>query len=57
MATWVLTGSPENYAATAARGHALIGMKERRRLMAEHMEPGELFEDRTPVWPGKPGVR
>jgi len=76
MATWVLTGSPENYAATAARGHALIGMKERRRLMAEQMEPGdrivlyltrvmafaaairltgELFEDRTPVWPGKPG--
>ena len=76
MATWVLTGSPENYAATAARGHALIGMKERRRLMAEQMEPGDrivlyltrvmafaaairltgpMFEDRTPVWPGKPG--
>ena len=30
MATWVLTGSPENYEATAARGHTLIGMKERR---------------------------
>ena len=76
MATWVLTGSPENYEATAARGHTLIGMKERRRLMAEQMEPGDrivlyltrvmafaaairltgpMFEDRTPVWPGKPG--
>ena len=41
MATWVLTGSPDNYAATAARGHTLIGMKERRRLMAEQMEPGD----------------
>ena len=41
MATWVLTGSPENYEATAARGHSLIGMKERRRLMAEQMEPGD----------------
>ena len=51
-------------------------MKERRRLQAESMEPGdrivlyltrvmafaavirltgELFEDREPVWPGKPG--
>ena len=41
MATWVLTGSPENYEATAARGHTLIGMKERRRAMAEQMEPGD----------------
>jgi hypothetical protein len=76
MATWVLTGSPENYAATAERGHTLIGMKERRRAMAEQMVPGdrivlyltrvmafaaaieltgERFEERTPVWPGKPG--
>ena len=76
MATWILTGSPENYAATAERGYRLIGMKERRRLQAESMEPGdrivlyltrvmafaavirltgELFEDREPVWPGKPG--
>jgi len=76
MATWILTGSPENYAATAERGYRLIGMKERRRLQAESMEPGdrivlyltrvmafaavirltgELFEDRDPVWPGKPG--
>lgn len=74
--TWILTGSPENHAATAARGYELIGMKERRRRQALEMEPGdrivlyatrvmafaasirltgEMFEDRTPVWPGKPG--
>jgi EVE domain-containing protein len=73
--TWILTGSPENFAATRERGFTLIGMKERRRRMAQDMEPGdrivfyltkvgrfagavrltsELFEDRTPVWPGKP---
>jgi hypothetical protein len=74
--TWILTGSPENHAATRERGFTLIGMKERRRRQAEEMLPGdrivlyatrvkafagsmtltsELFEDRTPVWPGKPG--
>jgi hypothetical protein len=41
MATWVLTGSPENHEATASLGYTLIGMKERRRLMAEQMEPGD----------------
>jgi hypothetical protein len=75
--TWILTGSPENHAATRARGYSLIGMKERRRRQAEAMEPGDrivlyltrvqvfaaslrlesgMFEDRTPVWPGKPGA-
>jgi hypothetical protein len=75
--TWILTGSPENYAATRERGFSLIGLKERRRLQAQQMAPGdrivlyltrvkafagslrlagELFEDRTPVWPGKPGA-
>jgi hypothetical protein len=75
--TWILTGSPENHAATRALGYGLIGMKERRRRMAEAMEPGDrivlyltrvqcfaasmrlesgMFEDRTPVWPGKPGA-
>jgi hypothetical protein len=39
--TWILTGSPENHAATAAHGYTLIGMKERRRRMAEQMEPGD----------------
>ena len=74
--TWILTGSPENYAATAERGFELIGLNERRRRQAEEIVAGdrivlyltkamafaasirvtgELFEDRTPVWPGKPG--
>jgi EVE domain-containing protein len=74
--TWILTGSPENFAATRERGFRLIGMKERRRNQALEMErgdrivfyltqvgrfagsaviAGDLFEDRTPVWPGKPG--
>jgi len=73
--TWVLTGSQDNYEATRERGFTLIGMKERRRLQAQQMVPGdrivlyltkvmafagsiritsELFEDREPVWPGKP---
>ena len=76
MRTWVLTGSPENFAATRERGFTLIGMKEMRRNMAQQMLPGdrivlyltkvkafgasmlltsEMFEDREPVWPGKPG--
>ena len=74
--TWVLTGSPENVAATRDRGYTVIGMKERRRRLAEAMLPGDrivfyvtrigafagsirltsdMFEDREPIWPGKPG--
>jgi hypothetical protein len=74
--TWILTGSPENFAATRDLGFTLIGMKEGRRNQALEMEPGdrivfyltrvmrfagsvritgEMFEDRTKVWPGKPG--
>jgi len=74
--TWILTGSPENYAATRDHGFSVIGMKERRRRQALEMAPGDhivlyltrvmafaasiritgdLFEDRTPLWPGKPG--
>ena len=74
--TWILTGSPENHAATAAREFSLIGLKERNRNRALEIEPGdrivlyatrvmafvasitvrgEMFEDREPVWPGKPG--
>jgi hypothetical protein len=74
--TWILTGSPENYAATMAHGFELIGLKERNRNRALEIEPGdriifyltrvkafagsirvegELYEDRTKVWPGKPG--
>jgi predicted RNA-binding protein len=74
--TWVLTGSLENFRATRDHGFRVIGMKERRRKMAEGIEPGdeivlyvtgvqafggvvrvtsEMFEDRSKVWPGKPG--
>jgi predicted RNA-binding protein len=76
LKTWILTGSPENFEATRERGFRVIGMKEKRRLMAEQIEPGdrivfyltrvktlaaivrvtgELYEDRTKIWPGKPG--
>ena len=76
MKTWVLTGSPENFEATRERGFGVIGMKERRRRLAELIEPGDrivfyltgvkelaaivrvtgpMYEDRTPIWPGKPG--
>jgi hypothetical protein len=75
-ATWVLTGSPENYEATREHGFSVIGIKERNRARALQMEPGdrivlyltkvmsfaaairitgELYEDRTKIWPGKPG--
>ena len=75
--TWVLTGSPENLAATREHGYRVIGMKEGRRRMAESMLPGDrvvfyvtkvgafggsirltsdMFEDRAPIWPGKPGA-
>lgn len=76
--TWVLTGSPDNFRATLEHGFRVVGMKERRRLQAEQMEPGDrilfyvtkaqafgaaarvtgaMYEDRTPIWPGKPGKR
>lgn len=74
--TWILTGSPENHAATREHGFRVIGLKELRRSFAEQIEPGdrivlyvtkvmafagsirvtgELYEDRTKIWPGKPG--
>ena len=74
--TWILTGSLANVRATREHGFKVIGAKERRRNMAEQIEPGdrivfyvtgvqafggsvqvtgELYEDRTKVWPGKPG--
>jgi EVE domain len=76
--TWILTGSLENFRATRERGFRIIGAKERRRRLAEQIEPGDLIafyltgiqafggivevkgpmhEDRTPIWPGKPGKR
>ena len=30
MVTWILTGSPENFAATRTHGFTVIGLKERR---------------------------
>jgi hypothetical protein len=75
-ATWILTGSAENLAATREHGFTVIGMKERRRRQALEMAPGDrivlyvtkvmafagavritsgMFEDREPIWPGKPG--
>jgi hypothetical protein len=74
--TWILTGSPENLAATSAHSFSVIGLKERRRRQALEIElgdrivfyvtrvmafaasariAGELYEDRTPLWPGKAG--
>ena len=75
--TWILTGSLDNFRATREHGFTLIGAKEKRRAMAEQIEPGdrivfyvtgvqafggsvkvtgELYEDRTRVWPGKPSL-
>ena len=39
--TWILTGSPENHAATAAREYSLIGLKERNRNRALEIGPGD----------------
>ncbi|MGI8439658.1 MAG: EVE domain-containing protein [Thermoleophilaceae bacterium] len=76
VTNWILTGSVENFRASRDIGFELVGLKERRRRLAEQVEPGDrvifyltkikafgaiariaggLFEDRTPVWPGKPG--
>ena len=37
----MLTGSVENFRATRDRGFSLIGAKERRRRLAEQIEPGD----------------
>ena len=39
--TWILTGSPENHAATAAHGYRVIGLKERNRNRALEIVPGD----------------
>lgn len=39
--TWILTGSPENFAATRAHDFKIIGMKERRLKQAQTMQPGD----------------
>jgi hypothetical protein len=39
--TWILTGSPENHAATRAHDFTVIGLKERNRNRALEIEPGD----------------
>jgi predicted RNA-binding protein len=39
--TWILTGSLDNFRATRGHGFRVIGMKERRRRMAEQVEVGD----------------
>ena len=41
MATWILTGSVENFRINVERGFDLIGFKERRRIQATQFEPGD----------------
>lgn len=41
MATWVLTGSLENLLVYRERGFDLIAFKERRRIQASQIEPGD----------------
>ncbi len=74
--SWILTGSLANFRASREHGFDVVGLKERRRRLAEQIEPGdrmvfyvtgvqafgamarivgELYEDRTRIWPGKPG--
>jgi len=46
MTTWILTGSPDNFAATRERDFRVIGLKERNRNRALEIEPG----DRIVFW-------
>jgi hypothetical protein len=39
--TWILTGSLDNFRATRERGFRVIGMKERRRRLAEQVAVGD----------------
>jgi hypothetical protein len=39
--TWILTGSPENYAATREHGYRVIGLKERNRNRALEIVLGD----------------
>jgi EVE domain len=39
--TWILTGSPENYEATKVHDFTVIGLKERNRVRALEIEPGD----------------
>ena len=39
--TWILTGSVENFRTSRERGFDVVGLKERRRRLAEQVEPGD----------------
>jgi EVE domain len=39
--SWILTGSPENYAATREHDYRVIGLKERNRNRALEIVPGD----------------
>jgi predicted RNA-binding protein len=41
VATWILTGSLENFRINVERGFDVIGFKERRRNQAAEFEPGD----------------
>jgi hypothetical protein len=41
MATWILTGSVENFRINVERGFDVVGFKERRRKQASDFEPGD----------------
>lgn len=41
MATWIFTGSLENFRINVGRGFDVIGFKERRRRQAQEFEPGD----------------
>ena len=41
MATWILTGSVENFRINVERGFDVVGFKERRRLQAAEFDPGD----------------
>jgi predicted RNA-binding protein len=41
VATWILTGSLENFRINVERGFDVIGFKERRRNQAKEFEPGD----------------
>jgi predicted RNA-binding protein len=41
VATWILTGSLENFEINVERGFDVVGFKQRRRRQAEEFEPGD----------------
>ena len=39
--SWILTGSLDNFRASREHGFEVVGLKERRRRLAEQVEPGD----------------